>query len=166
MSSVRITSSVQVDGDEENGFLRIDPSSGVTSLVGKKTDRLHPSTLLSQEPDEGSVQAIIPTRRTIAVPDSGDREDELPSWIFDALKVGFACAGQSFETYSYNGRTILLTLLEKNQSRRSPSDFQIFSLSLPSPSHRRVPHTPASMLMAPLSRTDLRGAFKRMTLPV
>ena len=89
--------SVQVDGDEENGFLRIDPSSKVTSLVDKGTDQLHASTLLSQEPGEGSIQAIIPTRRTISVPDSGDREDEPPSWILDALKVGTACAGQSFE---------------------------------------------------------------------
>ncbi|KAF8505939.1 hypothetical protein F5888DRAFT_1604331 [Russula emetica] len=85
---IRISSSFQVDDDDddENGVVRTDPSSGVTFLVEKRTDQSYPCTLLSQESDEGSAQAIIPTRRTIAVPDSGDREDEPPSWILDALK--------------------------------------------------------------------------------
>ena len=99
MSLVSISSSVQVDDDDENGVVRTDPSSGLTSLVDKRTDQSHPCTLLSQESDEGNAQATIPTRRTIAVPDSGDREDEPPSWILDALKVGVACAGQRLETY-------------------------------------------------------------------
>jgi hypothetical protein len=99
VSLVRISSSVQVDDDDENGVARTNPSSDVTILVDKRTDQSYPCTLLSQEPDEGSAQAIIPTRRTIAVPDSGDREDEPPSWILDALKVGIACAGQRIETH-------------------------------------------------------------------
>jgi hypothetical protein len=99
VSLVRISSSVQVDDDDEDGVVRTDPSSGVTFLVDKRADQSYPCTLLSQESDEGNAQAIIPTRRTIAVPDSGDREDEPPSWILDALKVGIACAGQRLETY-------------------------------------------------------------------
>jgi hypothetical protein len=99
VSLVRISSSVQVDDDDESGVVRTDPSSGVTFLVDKRADQSYPCTLLSQESDEGNAQAIIPTRRTIAVPDSGDREDEPPSWILDALKVGIACAGQRLETY-------------------------------------------------------------------
>lgn len=75
-----------VDDDDENGVVRTDPSSGVTFLVNKRTDQPYPYTLLSQESDRGNAQAIIPTRRTIAVPDSGNREDEPPSWILDALK--------------------------------------------------------------------------------
>jgi hypothetical protein len=100
-SLVRISSSFQVDDDDgdENGVVRTDPSSAVRFLVDKRTDQSYPCTLLSQESDEGSAHAIIPTRRTIAVPDSGDREDEPPSWILDALKVGIACAGQRLETY-------------------------------------------------------------------
>jgi hypothetical protein len=98
-SLVGISSSVQVDDDDENGVVRTDPSSGVTFLLDKRTDQSYPGTLLSRESDEGNAQAIIPTRRTIAVPDSGDREDEPPSWILDALKVGIACAGQHLETY-------------------------------------------------------------------
>jgi hypothetical protein len=92
VSLVRI-SSVQVDDNDENGVVGTDPSSGVTFLVDKRMDRSYPCTLSRHESDEGNVQAIIPTRRTIAVPDSGDREDEPPSWILDALKVGIACAG-------------------------------------------------------------------------
>ncbi len=114
----------------------------------------------------GGAQAIIPTRRTIAVPDSGDQEDGAPSWIFDALKVGITCAGQRLETYEYNGRIILLTLLEKNQSPWSLGDFQIFSLFLPSLLHQRVLHLD-SMPKAPASSTDhIHGASKRMTSPV
>lgn len=99
MSLVRISFSVQVDDDDENGVARTDPSSGVTFLLDKRTDQSYHCTLLSEESSEGNAQAIIPTRRTIAVPDSGDREDEAPSWILDALKVGIACAGQRLETY-------------------------------------------------------------------
>ena len=105
---------MQVDDDKENGVVRIDPSSGVTFLVDEGTDQPYSCTLSNQESDEGSAQAIIPTRRTIAVPDSGDRENEPPSWILDALKVSVACAGQRLETYKYNGRTIQLTLSEKS----------------------------------------------------
>jgi hypothetical protein len=99
VSLVRISSPVQVDDDDENGFVKTDPSSGVTFLLDKKADQSYPCTLLSPESDEGNAQAIIPTRRTIAVPDSGDREDEPPSWILDALKVSIACAGLRLETY-------------------------------------------------------------------
>jgi len=99
VSLVRISSSVQVDDDDEYGFVKTDPSSGVAFLLDKKTDQSYPCTLLSQESDEGNAQAIIPTRRTIAVPDSGDWEDEPPSWILDALKVGIVCAEQHLETY-------------------------------------------------------------------
>ena len=98
MSLVRISSSVQVDDDDGNGVVRTDPGSGVAFLVDKRTDRSYPCTLSRQESDEGNAQAIIHTRRTI-VPDSGDQEDEPPSWILDALKVGIACAGQHLETY-------------------------------------------------------------------
>ena len=94
VSSVRISSSVQADDDEENGVVRTDPSSGLTFLVDKKSCQSYPCTSLSQESDEGIAQAIIPTRRTIAVSDSGDREDEPPSWILDALKVGIEYVGQ------------------------------------------------------------------------
>jgi len=167
VSLVFISSSVQGDEDDGNGVVRTDPSSGVTFLVDKRTVQSHPSTLLTREFDEGSAQAIAPTRRTIAVPDSGDREGEPPSWILDALKVSIACAGHRLKTYKYNGRIILLTLLGKNQSPRSLSDFQIFSLFLPSLLHQRVPHTLVFMLMAPSSPTDhLHGVFKRMTLLV
>jgi hypothetical protein len=97
VSLVRISSYVQAD-DDENGVVKTNPNSGVTFLFDKRTDQSYPCTLLSQELDEVSAQAIIPTRRTIAVPDSVDREDEPPSWILDALKVGIACAGQRLET--------------------------------------------------------------------
>jgi hypothetical protein len=93
VSSVRISSSVQADDNDENGVVMTDPSSGLTFLVDK-TYQSYPCTSLSQESDEGIAQAIVPTRRTIAVSDSGDREDEPPSWIFDALKVGIEYVGQ------------------------------------------------------------------------
>ena len=99
MSLIHVSFSVQAVGDDGNEVVRTDPSSGITCLVDKRTNHLYPCTLLSQESDEGSARAIIPTRRTIAVPDSGDREDEPPSWILDALKVGIACAGRRLETY-------------------------------------------------------------------
>ena len=98
VSLSRISSSVQVD-DDENGVIKTNPDSGVTFLFDKRTDQSYPCTLLGQESDEVSAQAIIPIRRTIAVPDPVDREDELPSWILDALKVGVACAGQRLETH-------------------------------------------------------------------
>jgi hypothetical protein len=93
------SSSVQVGDNDENGVVGTDPSSGVTFLADKRTDQPHLCTLLGQESHEGSTQAIVPTRRTIAVPDSGDRVDEPPSWILNALKVGTACARQRLETY-------------------------------------------------------------------
>jgi hypothetical protein len=96
---VRISSSVQVDHDDENGVVRTDTSSGVTFLVDKRTDQSYPCALSSQESDEGGAQAIVSTRRIIAVPGPSDQEDEPPSWILDALKVGIACAGQRLETY-------------------------------------------------------------------
>ena len=92
---VRVSSSVQVDDDDENGVVRTDPSSGVTFPI----DKPYHCTLLSQESNEGNTQAIVPTRRTMAVPDSADQEDEPPSWILDALKVGIGHAGQRLETY-------------------------------------------------------------------
>ncbi|KAI0282276.1 hypothetical protein BGY98DRAFT_955130 [Russula aff. rugulosa BPL654] len=73
------------DGDE-NGVVETKFNSGVTFLFKERTDQSYPCTLLSQESHESSTRAIIPTRRTIAVPDSGDWEDEYPSWILDALK--------------------------------------------------------------------------------
>ena len=95
VSSVRISSSAQADDDDdENGVVRTDPSSGLTFLVDKKSYQSYPCTSSSQESDEGIAQAIIPTRRTIAVSDSGDREDEPPSWILDALKVGIEYIGR------------------------------------------------------------------------
>jgi hypothetical protein len=99
MFIVRISSVVQVDDDNENGAVKTNPNSGVTSPVDERTDLLYPCALLSQESDKGSTQAITSSRRTIAAPDSGDREDETPSWILDALKVGIACVGQRLETY-------------------------------------------------------------------
>ena len=99
VSLVRISSSVQVNDKDENGVVKTNSSDGVTFLIDKRTDRSYSCTLLSQESDEGSAQVIIPTRRTIAVPDSADQEDEPPSWILDALEVGIVCAGQRHETY-------------------------------------------------------------------
>lgn len=149
--------------------MRTDPSSSVTFVLDKRADQSYPYTTLSQEFDEDNAQTIspTPTRRTIPVPDSGDREAEPPSWILDALKVGIACAGRRLETYKYHERIILLTLSESNQSPRSLSDFQIFSLFLPSLLHQRVPHTPVATLTAPSSSTShLRGVFKRMIFSV
>jgi hypothetical protein len=88
VSLVLISSSVQVNDGDENGVVETKFNSGVTFLFKERTDQSYPCTLLSQESHESSTRAIIPTRRTIAVPDSGDREDEYPSWILDALKVG------------------------------------------------------------------------------
>jgi hypothetical protein len=85
--------SAQCDDDDENGVVRADPSSGVLFVLDKRTDQSYPCTP-SQKLDEDSAQTICPTRRTIAVPESGDREGEPPSWILDALKVGIACAGR------------------------------------------------------------------------
>ncbi|KAI0000050.1 hypothetical protein BJV77DRAFT_510279 [Russula vinacea] len=76
------------NGDDENGVVRTDPSSSVTFVLDKRADQSYPYTTLSQEFDEDNAQTIspTPTRRTIPVPDSGDREAEPPSWILDALK--------------------------------------------------------------------------------
>jgi hypothetical protein len=81
-------SSTQSDGDE-NGVAKTNPSSGVAFALDKRTDQ---SFLSSPEFDEDSAQTTGLTRRTIAVPDSGDQEGEPPPWILDALKVGIACA--------------------------------------------------------------------------
>jgi hypothetical protein len=157
----------QGDDDDENGVVRTDPSSSVAFILDKRPDQLYPCTSSSQEFDEDSAQTISTTRRTITVPDSDDREAEPPSWILDALKVGIACVGQRLETYKYHGRIILLTLLERNQSPQSLSDFQIFSFFLPSLLHQRVPHILVATLIAYSPSTNhLRGAFKRMILPV
>ena len=83
------SSSTQGD-DDENGIARTNPSSDVTFALDKRTDQ---SFLSSPEFDEDSAQTTGLTRRTIAVPDSGDQEGETPPWILDALKVGIACAG-------------------------------------------------------------------------
>ena len=90
-----VSSSVQVVDDDENGVIRTDPSSGVTFPI----DKPYHCTLLNQESNEGNAQAIVPTRRTMAVPDSANQEDEPPSWILDALKVGIVHAGQRLGTY-------------------------------------------------------------------
>jgi hypothetical protein len=97
--SVRISSYVQVNEDDENGVVKTNPNSGVTFPFDNRMDQSYPCTLSSLESDEVSAQAIIPTRRTITVPGSVDREDEPPSWILDALKVGIECSGQRLETY-------------------------------------------------------------------
>jgi len=160
---VLTSSSAQGDVDDENGVVKTDPSSGIPFVLDQRTGQSYHCTSLSRELDEDSTQTICPTRRTIAVPDSGDREGEPPSWILDALKVGIACAGRRLETYKYHGRIILLTLLESNQSPRSLSDFQIFSLFLPSLLRQRVLHTLVATPTAPSSSTNhLHGAFKRV----
>ena len=148
--------------------MRTDFSSSVTFVLDKRADQSHPCTTLSQEFDEENAQTIspTPTRRTIPVPDSGNREAEPPSWILDALKVGIACAGRRLETYKYHERIILHTFPKSNRSPRSLSDFQIFSL-FPSLLNQRVPHTPVATPTAPSSSTShLHGAFKRMIFPV
>lgn len=100
MFLVRVSSSVQVDDDDDgNGVVETDPNPAVTVPVDERTYQSYPCTLSSQESDKDSAQAIIPTRRTITVPDSGDLGDEPPSWILDALKVGIAHAGHHLETY-------------------------------------------------------------------
>ena len=153
-------SSTQGD-DDENGIARTNPSSGVTFALDKRTDQ---SFLSSPEFDEDSAQTTGLTRRTIAVPDSGDQEDEPPPWILEALKVSIVCAGWRLETYEHHGRIILLTLLESNQSHLSLNDFQVFSLFLPSLLHHRVPHNLVATQMVPSSLTNhLHGVFKSMT---
>jgi hypothetical protein len=157
---------VQGDDDDESGVVKADPSSGVTFVPDKRADQSYPCTPI-QEFDEDSAQTSCPTRRTIAVPDSGDREGEPPSWILDALKVGLTCARRRLETHTYPGRIILLTLLESNQSPRSLSDFQLFSHFLLRLLHQRLPHTLVAMRTAPSSSTNhLHGAFKRTIFPV
>lgn len=152
--------SIQGD-DDEKGLARTNPSSNVTFVLDKRTDQ---SFLSIPEFDKDSAQTTSLTRRTIAVPDSGDQEGEPPPWILDALKVGIVCAGQRLETHEYHGRIILLTLSESNQSHPSLSDFQVFSLFLPSLMHHRVPHTLVATQIAPSSSTNhLLGVFKRMT---
>jgi hypothetical protein len=147
--------------DDENGLARTNPSSGVTFMFDKRTDQ---SFLSIPEVDEDSAQSTGLTRRTIAVPDSSDQEGEPPPWILEALKVSIVCAGRRLETHEYHGRIILLTLSESNQSHPSLSDFQVFSLFLPSPMHHRVPHTLVTTQITHSSSTNhLHGVFKRMT---
>jgi len=81
------------DDDNDNGIVWINPNSGVTFVVDKRTGHSYPRTPLSREFDEDNAQAIHLTRRTIAVTDSGDCEEGPPQWIVDALKVGTAPAG-------------------------------------------------------------------------
>ena len=153
--------SAQGDDNDENGVVRTNPSSGVAFVLDKRTDQS------SREFGEDSAQTIGPTRRTITITDSGDREDEPPSWILDALKVSIACAGRCLGTYEYHGRIILPTTSESKQSHRSLSDFQVSSLFLLSQLHHRVPHTLVATQMAPSSSiSHLRGVFKRVTSPV
>lgn len=153
--------SVQGDDNDENGAVRTNPSSGVAFVLEKRTDQS------SREFGEDSSQTIAPTRRTIAITDSGGREDEPPSWILDALKVSIACAGRCLGTYEHHGRIILLTTSESKQSHRSLSDFQVSSLFLRSQLHHHVRHTLLATQMAPSSSINhLRGVFKRVTLPV
>jgi len=74
------------DDDDDNGIVWIDPNSGVTFVVDKRTGHSYPHTTLSREFDGDSAQAVHLTRRTIAVTNSGDCEEEPPQWILDALK--------------------------------------------------------------------------------
>lgn len=87
------------DNDDENEIAWIDPSSGTTFLVDRRTGHSYPRTPLSRESDEDNTQAISFTRRTIAFADTGDRCGEPPQWIRDALKVSTAHVGLRLETY-------------------------------------------------------------------
>jgi|SRR6267142_246841 len=82
----------QGDDNDENENVWIDPSSGITFSIDKRTGHSHPRTPLSRDPDEDNAQAICPTRRTIAYTDPGDRVGEPPQWILNALKVRTTCA--------------------------------------------------------------------------
>jgi hypothetical protein len=81
--------SFPAQGDDDNDELVwIDPNSGTTFLVDKRTGHSHPHIPLSLESGEESAQVISSARRTIAFAQPGDWVGEPPQWILDALEVG------------------------------------------------------------------------------
>ena len=149
--------------------MRIDPSSGTTFLVDRRTGHSYPRTPLSRESDEDNIQAISSTRRTIAFADTGDRGGEPPQWIRDALKVGTAHVGLRLETYKCHERIIPPTWPVSDRYPPFLSDFQIFTPFLSSMFHpQHVPHTlvaAPTALSPPSSINHLHGALKKMISP-
>ena len=76
------------DNNDEHEIVWIDPNSGATFLVDKRTGHSHPRIPLSLGSDDENAQAISSTRRTIAFAQPGNHVGEAPQWILDALKVG------------------------------------------------------------------------------
>ena len=76
------------DNNDEHELVWIDPNSGTTFSVDKRTGHSRPHIPLSLESGEESAQAISSARRTIAFAQPGDRVGEPPQWILDALEVG------------------------------------------------------------------------------
>ena len=88
------------DSDDEHEIVWIDPNSGATFLVDKRTGHSRPRVPLSLESDEENAQAIGSTRRTIAFAPPKDRVGEPPQWILDALKVGTMRADSNLQLTS------------------------------------------------------------------
>jgi len=88
------------DNNDERETVWIDPNSGATFLVDKRTGHSHPRIPLSLGSDDEYAQAISSTRRTIAFAQPGDRVGELPQWILDALKVGTVHADSGLKLMS------------------------------------------------------------------
>src|SRR5579863_2660631 len=90
----------QGDDNDENEIVWIDPSSGITFFIDKRTGHSHPRTPLSRDSDEDNPQPISSTRRTIAYTDPGESAGEHPQWILDALKVGTTRADNTLKLTS------------------------------------------------------------------
>jgi DNA mismatch repair protein MLH3 len=113
----------------------IDPNSGTTFLVDKRTGHSNPRIPLSLESGEESAQAISSARRTIAFARPEDRVGEPPQWILDALEVGTIRAD------------IVLKLMSANKSN---SAYLVSELPIPS-----ISQQPPNVLSLPFGRLSL-----------
>ncbi|KAI0303906.1 hypothetical protein BC826DRAFT_980327 [Russula brevipes] len=71
------------DDNDDDGVVWIDPHSGITFIVDRRTGHSYPRTARR---DADTAQTVDHTRRTLTVADYGDFEGEPPQWILDALE--------------------------------------------------------------------------------